>query len=94
MTKEEVSADKKRVKFEVAADPKGQVYVAGTFNGWDPRRDQLKSRNGGRIYSATLLLPAGAHEYRFVVNGKWQADPKNPRSKRNPFGSVNSLIEI
>ena len=41
-----------------------------------------------------LALPPGTHEYRFVADGVWMADPANPRTVPNPFGGLNSVIEV
>jgi hypothetical protein len=38
-------------------------------------------------------MPAGRHEYRFVVDGQWMSDPKAARAQPNAFGSTNSVLE-
>lgn len=49
-----------------------QAFVAGTFNGWDPRADPLVRRNN-RTYSAVVSLEKGErYAYRYVsADGEW-----------------------
>ena len=52
------------------------VNLAGTFNKWDMKGDPMVSDPGGKVWHATLRLPAGKYEYKFVLDGKtWMADP-------------------
>ena len=84
----------KKVKFEFTAEPGSTVSVAGTFNNWDPTAHPLK--NGARtgIYTATLPLASGRHEYRFVVNGVWCTDPNCPETVTNGLGSRNNVLTV
>jgi hypothetical protein len=67
------------------------VSVAGSFNNWDTRSNPMVKDDEG-TWSAVIPLPAGKHEYKFVVNGSdWMADPDNPRIVGD-YG--NSEIEI
>jgi len=68
--------------------------VAGSFNGWDQKRNPLqKDSNGG--WRTTLWLPPGRYEYRFVVDGaQWCNDPVAKESVPNEFGSTNSVIVV
>ena len=55
------------------------VYVAGSFNDWDPRATPMVSSDG--VWSVDLALPPGNHPYKFVevdlVDGTeaWACDP-------------------
>ena len=84
----------KKVKFEFTSEPGSKVSVAGSFNNWDPAANPLK--NGARkgIYTATISLPMGRHEYRFVVNDVWCADPNCQETVTNGFGSRNSVLTV
>ncbi len=63
--------------------PPGSVYVAGTFNNWDPLATPL-TRLAGGSYDAVLDLEEGAHPYKFVVYPEasgggapsWTCDPE------------------
>ena len=68
-----------------------KVELAGDFTSWKPRA-MKKQKNG--TFAAAVALPAGAYEYRFVVDGKWIADPDHSHWAPNPFGSFNSVAKV
>ena len=68
--KKKIGGKDKKVSFKVSAEPGSEVFVAGTFNNWDPKQHQLRDNPRSGLYSATLVLPPGRHEYKFVVNGE------------------------
>jgi 1,4-alpha-glucan branching enzyme len=70
-----------------------EVCVAGTFNGWDGHRDQLKKNRKGLWKLAKSLVP-GIYEYRFVVDGIWRDDPSCANRHSNPFGGENCILEV
>ena len=84
----------KRVWFEFFAEPTSLVYVAGTFNNWDPTANPLKDNPDSGHFKAALRIPPGTHEYKFVVNGIWAVDPKCPHRAPNSYGSMNSVIHV
>ena len=81
--------------------PKAKVVcVAGTFNDWDPGATPLERRADG-TWAATLNLPPGRYEYKFVVDGEWCCEPgcdlaynDCPKCVANPFGTMNRVIEV
>ena len=85
-------AGKKQVKFTIKADPDSEIYVAGSFNGWNPRKNKLAYKNGR--YAISLLLPKGRHEYKFVINDVWCIDPECPEWAANGLGSLNSVVTV
>ncbi len=79
--------------FSLAAPNAKNVYIAGDFNNWNIEENyRLKQNNGAWIVK--VPLKPGNHRYRFVVDGKWQEDPQNNHTEKNPFGELDSLIEI
>jgi 1,4-alpha-glucan branching enzyme len=50
------------------------VFLAGTFNGWDPSACSMKRAAQG-MWRATLQLAPGIYEYKFLVDGKWVCKP-------------------
>lgn len=82
------------VRFGLSTEPGSEVFVAGTFNDWNPTVDQLKDNPGSGHCRAILRLPPGRHEYKFVVNGKWIADPNCPAFVVNEFGTLNSVVTV
>ncbi|OGV73818.1 MAG: hypothetical protein A3K19_24565 [Lentisphaerae bacterium RIFOXYB12_FULL_65_16] len=69
------------------------MFVGGTFNNWDPKRSPLKEEQCG-LFGATLMLPKGTHEYKFVVNGEWRCDPNCPDWAPNSLGTLNSRMQV
>lgn len=79
--------------FRFHADPGKKIFIANTFNAWEPKKSRLKE-NAADEYSAVLLLPAGRHEYKFVVDDEWCMDPWNPETIPNDHGSTNNVIVV
>jgi 1,4-alpha-glucan branching enzyme len=84
----------KKVVFQVAAAPGSEVYLAGTFNNWDPKQHQLCSDPACGFYKIALVLPPGRHEYKFAVNGEWHVDASCLERVPNDMGSLNSVILV
>ncbi len=80
-------------QFEIEAAGAHEVYLAGSFNDWNPKRHPLKRHRHG-LWQVTVRLSPGRHEYRFVVDGIWASDPKAVETAQNPFGSENSILVI
>lgn len=71
-----------------------RVGVAGEFNGWSSDQTPMRLNETGEIWEATVRMPAGANQYRLVVDGAWIADPYNPNVAPNPFGGTNSVVMV
>jgi 1,4-alpha-glucan branching enzyme len=83
----------KPVEFVLNQPQARSVAVAGTFNAWDGTRTPLRLNSEG-IWQATVWLPAGRYEYRFVADGRWISDPSARESVQNTFGSTNSVLVV
>jgi hypothetical protein len=70
-----------------------RVFVAGTFNDWQPGTTAL-TREGDGYWSVEIMLRPGRYEYRLVVDGEWKDDPLAQRYTANPFGGLNSVMEV
>lgn len=88
------SVGRKWVKFDFRAEPGVEVFIAGTFNDWNPTQHQMKDKNGDGIYRTSLLLEPGKHQYKFVVNGVWCADPNCKEWWPNELGTLNSVVAV
>ena len=69
------------------------VYLAGTFNHWQPRSTPMVPFGHGRWMKELSLAP-GTYEYLFVVDGQWVPDGQARESVANPFGGVNSVLKV
>ena len=88
-----VSVDGGRVVFTLENPSAKAVFIAGSFNDWSESANPMESDGEGN-WSATLDLPAGRYEYKFVVDGVYIEDPDNPESSPDPYGGSNSVLEI
>jgi 1,4-alpha-glucan branching enzyme len=88
------TAGRKRVRFELYAEPHSEVFLAGTFNEWSPTARKLDDRKGNGHYTTSLMLAPGRYEYKFVINGVWCVDPDCPEWVSNELGSLNSVLHI
>lgn len=81
------------VRFVLHAPDARTVTLAGTFNQWDAAATPLVESDGG-VWAATLVLPAGEHQYAFVVDGeRWVPDPAAP-GVDDGFGRRNSVLTL
>ena len=82
------------VTFTVHAERGKAVYLAGEFNGWDPKAKKMAYKSRAGVYTASVKLPAGTYQYKFVVDGAWCADPENTNAVPNDQGTFNSVITV
>ncbi|HKW39976.1 MAG TPA: isoamylase early set domain-containing protein [Gemmatimonadales bacterium] len=82
------------VRFVLYAPGAKQVAVAGTFNQWDQQATPLVPAGMDGVWSTTVALPVGQHQYAFVVDGRrWVADPAAP-GVDDGFGRRNSVVAV
>ena len=82
------------VRFVLVAPEAQRVNVAGTFNQWDANATPLVRTGGSGTWTATLTLPAGQHQYAFIVDGvRWVPDPAAP-AVDDGFGRRNSVLAL
>ncbi len=81
------------VVFSVFAPEAKEVHIAGDFNDWQ-LGDKSRMINHNGTWSTKINLDSGRFHYRFVIDGRWIEDFNNPKREVNPFGQLNSLIEI
>jgi Glycogen recognition site of AMP-activated protein kinase len=73
------------------------VEVVGSFNNWSPGALTLNDDDHDGFWHGAAVLPAGPHEYMFLVDGeRWVADPLAGRYVDDGFGSgqQNSLLIV
>ncbi len=87
------SQERETVKFSYSPNTAAQtICVAGTFNGWSKEASPMKETGGG-VWETSLEIPAGSHQYKFVINGSvWVSDPSNPETADDGQGGKNSVI--
>lgn len=71
-----------------------RVAVVGSFNGWDARGYELRSRSPG-FWQLTIPSPgAGSYAYKFLVDDHWVHDPENLIRVEDGYGGFNSILEV
>lgn len=80
------------VTFALEAPPSARAaFVAGEFNGWAPDAWPM-TRDPDGVFRRGARLAPGVYRYKFVVDGAWTHDPKNPR--RDADGHRNSVLVV
>jgi len=80
------------VKFSIYAPRASSVKVAGDFNVWNPEQGRMQMGVDG-VWTVTLPIPPGKHNYKFILDGNWIVDPNNPDFEKDVRGNVNSIID-
>jgi hypothetical protein len=68
------------------------VFVAGSFNYWNPREIRMQQIPKG--WAVNLYLREGTHAYKFIVDGEWVLDPVNNIQRPDGSGHENSFLSI
>ncbi len=88
------SASPHPTHFELMATDACSVFLAGSFNQWNPSATAM-IRSGNGKWVADLSLPPGRYEYLYLVNGNyWTSDPGARDYASNPFGGYNSVLVV
>ena len=74
------------------------VFLAGTFNDWDPNGIVMERQDDG-TWRTELELAPGRYEYKFIVDGVWCCEPGQEDSQcetciPNSFGTMNRFVEV
>ena len=70
----------------------GDCNAAGlTFD--DKQKTWVYSHPSKNPFYTTLDLPAGQHQYKFIVDGKWYFDIKKP-NLHDPLGNINNYVDV
>ena len=69
------------------------VSIAGTFNDWRPTSTPMIAMEDGHWVKELALSP-GRYEYLVVADGEWVSDPLAKETAPNPFGGVNSVLNV
>jgi hypothetical protein len=71
-----------------------QIALVGDFNGWAASETPLVARDGTGMWTVSVVLRPGRHEYAFVIDGKrWAADPF-ALTTTDEFGTKSSIVSV
>jgi 1,4-alpha-glucan branching enzyme len=70
-----------------------KVLLVGDFTNWQERAIPMQKGDGG-VWTASVGLPMGTHNYLFIVDGEWRDDPECPLRVANPYGGQNMVLKV
>ncbi len=81
------------VLFKIAAPGASKVQLVGDFNSWQ-EPIELNDDDEDGIWITIARLDPGTYQYKFIVDGTWQADPNNPMDADDAHGGRNSVVIV
>jgi 1,4-alpha-glucan branching enzyme len=82
-----------RVRLEFTHPHAKAVCLTGTFNDWSATSTPMTAMEDGHWVKELTLSP-GRYEYLLVADGEWMSDPLAHETAPNPFGGVNSVLNV
>lgn len=74
-------------------DPRAEaVFLVGDFNDWDCSATPMEQTSDG-AWVASLSLPDGMYEYKFLADGRYQLDDAAIGVEEVPF-ACNSILVL
>jgi 1,4-alpha-glucan branching enzyme len=93
ITKSRKAAQKRGVIFSLKAPGAKEVRLLGDFNRWDVKVHPMEMDKTG-VWKKTVMLSPGRYEYKFLIDGRWETDPRNAEMWSNCYGTQNSVIQV
>jgi hypothetical protein len=82
------------VRFVFVDARASKVELVGDFNEWTRGATHLARSGAPGVWSVSVPLTPGRHEYAFIINGsRWVADPLGVKSS-DDFGTESSVIRV
>jgi serine protease AprX len=83
-----------RLRFVLNDPDATDVRIAGSWDGWAAAATRAV-RVAPSLLQVTLPpLSSGSYAYKFVVDGRWDADPANRHCASDGFGGTNSTFDV
>jgi len=80
--------------FVLEATEAKEVHLVGDFNGWQVSENSLLWRKEEGLWQKRVFLEPGKYRYKYIIDGRWVTDPVNEHLESNPYGGVDSVLEI
>lgn len=82
------------VRFALVNPDAREVSLVGDFNGWTPGATPLTGQGVDGVWTASVHVTPGRHEYAFIVDGeRWVADPY-AATVSDEFGTSSSVLHV
>ena len=78
---------------QYGAPAPSSVCVTGSFTHWSDSIPLRRDPDDPRVWACTIALPAGKHQYKFVVDGVWRHAPDQP-SVLDERGIINNTLTV
>ncbi len=65
------------------------VFLSGSFNKWSTGKTEMIKTDDG--WYVDIDIPAGRHEYKFIIDGYWKRDMNNLTKISDNCGDYNSV---
>lgn len=79
--------------FQLKGKPNAkQVILSGSFNNWNEQELKMKWKDDA--WTLILDLSPGIYEYKFIIDGEWIHDVKNPYTVVNQHSTLNSILLV
>lgn len=83
------------IQFVFVARDAHKVTLVGDFNDWDSGATPLVAEGAQGVWTVSVPLAPGRHQYAFVIDGeKWQLDPNAPKAVEDGYGTPNSVVTV
>jgi len=82
------------IRFVCHAPDAKRVQVAGDFNQWSSEDGDMAATRTPGVWQKELKVTPGRYAYRLIIDGRWLSDPANPYVESNPYGELNSVVEV
>ena len=67
-----------------------QVFLSGSFNAWSTTQIPMNPCDSG--WTVNLKLLPGKYSYKYIIDGKWTADPFNRLKEDDTYNGYNSVF--
>jgi hypothetical protein len=82
------------IRFSISAPDAQRVSLVGDFNGWTRSGTELSASAVAGVWTITLPLPPGRHQYAFLIDGeRWVIDP-TATVVNDEFGTETSVVTV
>lgn len=80
--------------FSLRLDNAREVFLVGDFNDWTVSDQSRLWESEKGVWQKRVFLSPGKHRYKFIIDGRWVVDPGNDHIEPNPYGGMDSVLEI
>ena len=84
---------KENVTFSLTAPEASDVFLFGSFNGWNRTTLPMYAAEGGS-FTRTLSLSPGSYQFKYLIDGQEQEAPLGVARVSNGMGGYNRVLHV